>query len=140
MILPFKNDEEKLTLLGKVFERMIEVPKLQTMLRFVQQRKNLRIRIDENETINGDFTRVQYNNQYSEHQIFIECKGLFDPLKITDLYGIVARRLCNYAMFAYFNNEGKPYEVNEEKNFLNISKDCLDECKLLEKTQRYFKN
>lgn len=140
-----KNDE-KFTLIGKVYEEMIAEDKLKNLLSYVQMKKNYKIIFKESKGFIEDLKLVQHNNQYSENQIFIECKGLFESSRINDLHGIIARRLCNFAMFTYFENEGKPYRIEDEGNqtsnqatFVEVSNKSFLTYKEERDKQKYFK-
>lgn len=124
-----ENDDTKLNTVGDAYNEMIAEYKLVKLIHFIQTRLNLKISFNERKDVSEDLRCAQYNNNFSQSQIIIECRGLLDATRRTDLLGLIAQRFCHYAMFAIYNNGGKPYGIKDEANresFLKISETFLD--------------
>lgn len=70
--------------------------------------------------------RTEYQNNYAEKAIIIDCK--LDELNDKkELATITSRKICNFTMYKLFTNHGLPYvyDKNEETKFQRI----VDECK-----------
>lgn len=75
---------------------------------------------------------VQYLNKYSEKQIIIGVMHILCDENFELICGKIAQKLCNYAMYDFFKNDGMPYfkgvqgeEMKEE--FENIVEECKEE-------------
>lgn len=132
----FQNQEDsygKFTLIDRVYSHLIELPNFRTILGVIERKPNLRINF--NEFRRCDVKKpesAQYLNKYSEKQIIIGVMSMFHERDFDFLCGKIAQKLCNYAMYDFFKNEGRPYfkgvqGEDMKKDFEDIVEECKDE-------------
>lgn len=68
-----------------------------------------------------------YGLCYLSGKIYIAAKGMLDPLKKLEVYGVIAHELCHYSMFLVYQNFGNPYKKKDrdrEQEFNRVTNNC----------------
>lgn len=99
---------------------MLKDKQLKKILDVFYYKSNYKIFINENKNSEEDPSEAQHVNGYSEKNILINVGGL----NMDEIRAKVVQKLCHFAMFDTYKNQGKPYEENEEE-VKNKLRECV---------------
>lgn len=130
--LGFGSDQRNFRKIQTFFEALYALPGVQPILKVVANAKNVDIVFDFNRGSIADMDPTQlFDNNlvrgrtiYSVGNILIGAKREDE----NDILAVIAHELTHYAMFLMYNNDGNPYEVEDEtrKDRFEVIVECYD--------------